>query len=439
MKNSYLKRSAALVLALLMTLLCFVGCSSMGKTMMKLEDAELSVNMFQLFLSRTKGTLASSYSYGSAALKDSFWDTVMNADGTTYNQYYTDLVLQNAKTYLEALYLFEQRGLKLPDSYIEEIDAKMEQLIEQDANGSKAELNEMLAEYGANDKILRESYILEAKMQYLADEIYGADGSLIGENLVEDYYQNTYARFKQVFLYTYDFVYETDEYGEDIYYTDGGRIAYDTAANKRTDNDGKVVHDANGDVIYITKNEKGETRIAYDTKNGTRKNKSAEDGSALVSDLTGERLQTVIDEANQINEKVKEGDFAAFEKLVAQYSLDEGMEKYPNGYYLTAQTDYDSPEVVEKLFELEIGQSAMVTSDYGIHIIMRYELEDEGYTLSENEDFFISTTTGGYVFMNDLKNQLLVQYLATFESMIVIDEALLAEADIKRVGANFYY
>ena len=95
--------------------------------------------------------------------------------------------------------------------------------------------------------------------------------------------------------------------------------------------------------------------------------------------------------------------------------------------------------MVEKLFELAVGQSAMVKSDYGIHIIMRYELEDEGYTLSENEDFFISTTTGGYVFMNDLKNQLLVQYLATFESMIVIDEAILAEADIKRVGANFYY
>ncbi|MBE6545811.1 MAG: hypothetical protein E7668_00020 [Ruminococcaceae bacterium] len=439
MKKSYLKRSMAFLLALLMSVFCFVGCSSMGKTMMKLEDAKLSVNMFQLFLSRTKGTLASSYSYGSKALKDSFWDTVMSTDGATYNRYYTDLVLNNAKTYLEALYVFDQKGLELPDSYIEEIDTKLEQLIEQDANGSKAELNELLAEFGANYKILREAYILEAKFRYLADHMYGADGSLIAENLIEDYYQSTYARFKQVFLYTYDFVYETDEYGEDIYYTDGGRIAYDTTANKRTDNDGKVVHDANGDVIYITRNEKGETRIAYDTKNGTRKHKNAEDGSALVSDLTGERLQEVIDQANLINEKVKEGDFAAFEELVAQYSLDEGMKKYPNGYYLTAQTEYDSPEVVEKLFELEVGQSATVKSDYGIHIIMRYELEEEGYTLSENEDFFISTTTGGYVFMNDLKNYLLTEYLATFESMIVIDEAVLAEADMKSIGANFYY
>ena len=127
------KKIIAVLLVALMLTSCFVGCAAKGKKLMTLEDQSISVNMFSLYLSRMKGNLASSYSFGSSALSADFWDTVMDvSNGQTYNDYYTNMVLENAKTYLAALYLFEQRGLELPDEYIDEIDAELDRLIEEE-------------------------------------------------------------------------------------------------------------------------------------------------------------------------------------------------------------------------------------------------------------------------------------------------------------------
>ena len=83
---------------------------------MEIENTDMTVNMYMLLLSRMKGKLSSSYAFGSQALKDSFWDIVMDAStGQTYDDYYTDMVLENAKTYLAALYLFDDLDLKRED------------------------------------------------------------------------------------------------------------------------------------------------------------------------------------------------------------------------------------------------------------------------------------------------------------------------------------
>ena len=93
----------AVVGAILITSL--VGCSSTGKKMMEIADSEMTGNLFMLLMSRTKGNLAASL--GTQVLKDSFWDTIMDAQtGKTYNDHYTDLVLSSAKNYLASLYLF---------------------------------------------------------------------------------------------------------------------------------------------------------------------------------------------------------------------------------------------------------------------------------------------------------------------------------------------
>ena len=43
--------------------------------------------------------------------------------------------------------------------------------------------------------------------------------------------------------------------------------------------------------------------------------------------------------------------------------------------------DVNYPEVVKALFELKEGEIAWVRSEFGVHIIMRYELEENGYDL----------------------------------------------------------
>lgn len=427
------KRIIALALTLIMVLSCFVCCSSKGKTLMKIEDTEISINLYKLYLSRLKGMLCSSYSFGSDALNDSFWDTVMSKEGMTYNTYYTKAILDNTKTYLAAMYECDLRGIELPKSTLDEIDERIDSFIAEDAGGSKTTFNSILSAYGVNYKMLREAYIIEAKIELLKDTIYGVDGELIAKNLVDDYYEQNYARFKQIFYYTYDYVYLTDENGDDIYYTKDGKIAYLTS-----DTDGVKVNktdkvDSNGDTIYTYVNEDGLTRIAYDKKNGTRRNKTAEDGSHIIADLEGDELQAVLDLAASTMSKVEKGDYAGFEALMSE------DETYPNGYYMTRESNYDSPEVIEALFEMEIGEIRMIKSDYGIHIIMKYELEEDGYNKKDNSDFFISTVTGNYVFMTDIKNQLMSSYLEKHKSSIIIDEALLEGVDMKSIDPNYYY
>ena len=183
-ENKQMKKIFIVALAFVIVAMSLTGCSSKGKTLMSLDGSEISVNMFQLFLSRQKGMLCSSYGYGTKALADSFWDTVMDVSGTTYNDYYTELVLENTKTYLAALKLFDEKGLKLPDSYVDEIDAELDRLVEQDGSGSKSKFNSVLAEFGVNYNILREAYIIEAKISdedtphENAGEVISLDGGI---------------------------------------------------------------------------------------------------------------------------------------------------------------------------------------------------------------------------------------------------------------------
>ena len=144
-----LKKILVVALCLTMLATALVGCSQRGEKMITLEDNDITVNLFMLLMSRTKGNLAAAY--GDKVNKDAFWDTIMDAStGKTYDDYYKEQVLESAKTYLACLHLFDELGLKLPNSYIEEIDEELKEIMDYDANGSKTEFNSMLSAYGAN-------------------------------------------------------------------------------------------------------------------------------------------------------------------------------------------------------------------------------------------------------------------------------------------------
>ena len=434
--KAIIKKIFILTLACVMILTSMVGCSSRGKTMIELGDSEISVNLYMLLLSRMKGKLASAYSFGEKALYDSFWDTVMDAStGQTYNDYYTNMVLENAKTYIAALYLFDDLGLKLPDSYIDEIDKELDALVANDGDGSKSAFNALISSYGANYTVLRDAYIMEAKISYLKDHLFGASGSLISDSLIEEYYQETYVRFRHIFFFTTKPVYDADENGDTIYFTSEGKIAYDKEKGHKKEENGKFVTDKNGDMIFYL----DDGRIAYDSKNGVPNPVLDSSGNVMTTKLTADELIKLSDKTQLIIEdEAREGDYKLFDALVEKYTEDEGMTKYPNGYYLTATSNYDSPEVVEALFEMEEGEIRRVDSQYGIHIVMKYELDEGGYSEEKNKDFF-RTSDGSLAFMSTLKNILLEEYVEKYKENIVIDEALLKSVSMKTVGANYNY
>lgn len=437
------KKIIALALACLIVFVSVVGCSTqpnLGETLMELDGNVMSVNLFKLYLSRMKGRMCSSSSFGSSATKSEFWDTFMETDKwTNYNDYYTKIVLEEAKTYLAAIALFEEKELKLPDSYIKEIDEQMEELVLTEADGSKSAFNAILAEYGANYDILRESYIIEAKISYLMEHLFGKNGSKVGANIVDEYYQENYARFKQVFLYTFDYRYETDDNGDIVYYKDGNRISYDTSKTQKKNSDGEVLKDSNGDVIYVYTDDSGKERIAYDPDGASRYPITDESGNAVRDPYNATEKKQVKEEIEELMSQVKKGDTVAFDALVDEYSQDEGLKDYPNGYYITKSTVYDSPEVIQEVFKMDVGEAKIVTSDYGFHLVMRYDIEDAAYTKDEYKDTFISNKTGTYVFMSDLTNELLADYLEPYKKKIVVDKTVLVTADIKRAGINYYY
>lgn len=439
------RKIVAIILACVLVALCLASCGAKGKPLMTLDGSEISVNLFELYLSRMKGVLCTSSNFGNTATKAEFWDTWLSVtDRTTYNTHYTGMVLEAAKSYLAAIALFDEKGLKLPDSYIEEIDAELEEMLNNEADGSKTVFNAILGEYGVNYDMLREAYIIEAKIDYLEQDLFGKNGSKIGVNIIDEYYRDNYARFKQVFLYTYEYEYETDENGDVVYYTESGKIAYDRENGQvKTDSKGNYVTDKNGDRVYIYVDDDGAEHISYDRNKGARRAVTDANGEAVIKHYNDTEKGLVIDQAKEILEQTKNADSdvrtQTFDSLVNKHTEDSGISEYPNGYYITADTNYASPEVLEAIFDMKVGEVRMVESDYGIHVIMRYELEEAAYTKEEYENLFISNKTGTYLFMDKLTNSLFEEYVKPYKERITVDQELLATVDIKRAAVNFYY
>ena len=257
--KKYASRILAFILVLSMLLVGMIGCSSSGETLMKLGDQELSVNMYELLLSRMKGTLMYN---GHPTDSADFWNTIISTQGSTYNDYFCLSIQDEAKKMLIKLYLFEEvYELTLPQSNYDAIDAYINDALEMIHDGSKTAFNEELSLYGINMDMLRENYIIEDKIDLLKKNILAQTGELAKD----EYYRDNYVRFRQILLPLYEYIYETDENGDKIYYEQGSdRICYDINGVTKTGTDGKPIVDANGDTVYYTE----EGRIAYNKKKG---------------------------------------------------------------------------------------------------------------------------------------------------------------------------
>ncbi len=435
-------RIVAVLMALLMLVISMVSCSS-GKTMLQLGDQKISLNLYELYLSRQKGTLCTTYYYGSKAKYDEFWQTTISTDGTTYNDYWTSYLLQCVKIYLAAMYMFEEEyDLELPQSYLDDVEEKLEELVIGDGDGSKAALNAILADYGVNYNMLRDAYIIDAKVEYLQEYLYGADLSKVSDDLKEQYYRDNYVRFKQVFLAKYYYVYETDTDGNVIYYeaksgSETGKILYDKSTGiRKFDDAGNALKDENGSVIYY--NEDG--TIAYDKVNGVPAYTYDEYGNFKTANYTNDELKAIKTTAEDIAEFTTPGDTDTFEDYIKKYGEDsDAQANNPNGCYfaVNAQYSYDYiVDIVTELCNMKDGEVRMVESDYGYHVIMKYELDEGAYDNEENAVWFSNESSS---FNSDVTQWLFGERCEQYLDDIIVNEDVLAERDIKSVKPNYYY
>lgn len=426
----------ALTLALVMLMGAFVGCGRQEKAVLTLGEHSLSVNVFQLMLSVQKGNMA--YAIASAYgdyNSEEFWGTVIDSSSTTFNDYYTYAIYEKAQRYLCAMALFDELSLVLPESRIAEIDKEMAAFVKNDGEGSKKKLNAILAEFGANYDILREYKIMEAKVRYLAENLYGVDGSKIGAAVKDGYYEDNYVAFKQILLSNFYYVYKTDENGDDIYYLDNGSIAYDTEKGTAT-----LVGDK---LVYYAE----DGSIAYDKVNGKRSPVLDKNGRATTKKYTTDEMLDRLNLALSLRD-IAEGDSAqGFERLREAYSDEEfGADFDPSALnYLATNVDYQSisapygvfDKIADKLNEISVGELAIVQTDAGIHLVRRYPLETGAYANQTYSQWFSDSAHSVYDFTGNLINDLLTIRLAEYEEALEVDFELLGSVSMKDAVPNY--
>ena len=121
MKITILRRllSALLCLTLLVGALGLTACSEKSPALLELDGHTITAAQYQFFLSRVKGSL---YYTGYNVESADFWNMIIDDQNNTYDDYFRNAVLEDARRYLAALTIFEERDLVLPQSYLDRID-----------------------------------------------------------------------------------------------------------------------------------------------------------------------------------------------------------------------------------------------------------------------------------------------------------------------------
>lgn len=439
MQKKLILRTVALLL-LSAALLGMLACSGQGKTLLSLQkDGKtytMSVNLYELLLSRIKGTLAASGAQenGKGALQSAFWDCLderVNGKTQTLDEYYKECILDNCRSYLAAMYLFDSYGLSLSDSEKQEVEDALEELIKTDGGGSKSKLNSVLSDYYVNYDMLRELYLTEAKIVVLRNYLYDN----LGPNLKQKYLEENYVHFRQIFLASYNYVYEKDENGDTAYYnpSDNTPMYEKSAYSKR---------DSAGNIVYYT--DDTYTHYSYNTTSGKPAYKMKEDGTGYeTTKKTAEELEALKSRAEKLLERMQDANAEVFEATVKEQSDDAAStaSAYTDGYYLQKGMKYASSgsdyayldATVSKLETMETGDVAMIESTNGYHIIMKYDHTEGAYDKEENSAWFQNFAAG-------LSAERFSIVCADIASSVRVDEALLATVpSIKELAANYYY
>ena len=438
MKTTFIRRliSVLLCLALLTGAVAMTACSKKGTTLLELDGYTISVNQYQLLLSRVKASL---YYAGYSVDSTTFWEMVIDSEGNTYDEYFRNAALNDAKRYLAAAVIFEEEGLVLPQSYKDAIDEDIEEYI-RDA-GSKSALNNTLSAYGVNIDMLRDLYELEAKYAYVQAYLYGAEGENIAANVRYDYLTEHAVCFKQVLIRAFDYVYETDNNGDEIYYKVSennakvNNIAYDTVSGfTRMDEFDKTIVDKNGDAVYYLPN----GSIAYDTVNGVRSVVYDANGVAKTVKYSAEELAEHKAAGEEIMASVAKGDYAAFEALLAEYEV-SGDDAFVTDseycfLYTTGDNAYDYlNDIADVLAESEEGTVRMISSEYGYNVVMKYPIPEDAVTNTAYEDWFGDLTTRVVAKLFHTKCE---PYM---ERVAVSNEEFANLPSMKQVATNFSY
>ena len=422
----------ALALCLCMLAALLGACTGTGEAMMTFADKSLSVNTYNFMLSRMKGTL---YTYGYDVGSESFWKTVISSDGTTYDDYFRTSVMEQASRYMIAEYLFDRYGLVMTAEREKLVDDLMDLVVEK--AGSKTALNSELKSYGANYDILRELYLLETKIDMLKDHLFGESGELISDETKQKHLEENYVAFGQIYLASYYYLIDTDRFGDHVYYTDDEHkhIAYDKEnGSTQTDEYGKTIKDIFGEDEYFT----AEGKIAYDKKNGKLGYVVDDKGNYVTEEHDDEKLGELYDNAHTYADAC-DGDIDAFIEMAEIYDEMSGkgetlyLYSEQNHYGLQSESYAYLDKITEALEDMEVGECRVIESDYGYHVVCKYEMPERAWENEDQKDVFEG-------FTEELVAELFDAECAKYESQVkLVTEVYETASKMSEIGTNTLY
>ena len=457
---------AAIGLSLLLIFCSLSACGEKKEAVMSEERGNvITLGEYSLMASLMKGNMAYYIrsNYGDYNSSD-FWGTIVDADTQmTYKDYYTVVLEEKAKAYLAALSIYDELGLKLPSETIAAIDEDMKYYVDEDGNGSKNSLNAILEEYGSDYDSLRNYKIMNAKISQLKDEIYGKSASKVAANVKEDYFEKNYVAFKQILIPTYGYAYETDVFGDEMYFRlkdDGSdflyyersdaefypRVAYDKKNGvKKFNDDDSAEKDANFDDIYYT--DITYSKIAYDTENGAKSEVYDGSGNHTLAYYSDEKKAELKATAENVLELINNAtSYEEIDALIEEY--DGSYNDDPKGemFYLAKNVNYSefmdggdlSDGIKEEVLKLEAGDATIYTSYYGYHIVIRYELEYGAYANDDYSGWFVDDN-GNYDFAANLVNELFMARLEAYGDKITVNKEVADKVDISTIEPNYYF
>ncbi len=318
-----MRKTICILLTVLICMVpCLTGCGSTDKAVMSWGESVITENVFRYYLSYYKNIYLKTYT----DMEDTsaYYQTVM-PDGRTAEQVLFDMTIENVKLTLICMELFRKEGLTISDALRDDIDVYLADMVKEYADGDKNALNQELAKYGVNLKMLADIYIEQEKSGFLYDYYYGEGGiQALTDEQKDSWYREHYSHIMHLYV---------------------------------------------NNAYYYPVNEAGFTQ-------------TDKDGIPISEPLTPE-MQAEKDAIVQAVDTT----LAAGSDFIDVYNTFSEDKYYPNGYYLTRTTDF-VPEVVEAAFTLDESKWTKVTSEQGTHYVYRLPLDEKAWEAEANADFF---------------------------------------------------
>ena len=174
-----------------------------------------------------------------------------------------------------------------------------------------------------------------------------------------------------------------------------------------------------------------------------------EKGNEVIKELTSAEKDKIKKEAEDVLALVNKGDTEGFEGLIMIYDENQSVtdESERNEmYYLSTQKTYENfmtdgdilDSVCAEVAKLEVGEYTLYKSDYGYHIVMRYNPEENAFKEEKNANWF-EDSNGNYDFNSDIVNDFFMKKLQPYADKIVIDDSIKASVDISKITPNYNF